>query len=131
MGNRAEDWLSQGLHDLDHAQRALDGGDFDWACFAAHQGAEKAVKGLFLSLGGEGWGHSITALLNDLAKRAQIPEELFDSARRLDKHYIPTRYPNGFDSGAPHSYYTVEEAAKALRDGRSIYDFCEQSVCKQ
>ena len=116
---------------MDHAQHALDDRDYDWACFAAHQGAEKAVKGLFLSLGGEGWGHSITALLNDLAGRMQVPEELLDSARRLDKHYIPTRYPNGFDSGAPHSYYTAREAAEALEDGRSIYDFCRQSVHQQ
>jgi HEPN domain-containing protein len=37
MTNRAPDWLAQAGHDLEHARHALDDGDFDWSCFAAHQ----------------------------------------------------------------------------------------------
>lgn len=101
MTNRAPDWLAQAGHDLEHARHALDDGDFDWSCFAAHQAAEKAVKALFLSLGGEGWGHSITRLLRDASHKLEVTEDLITAAQRLDKHYIPTRYPNGFDLGAP------------------------------
>lgn len=128
MANRAPDWLAQAEHDLSHAQHALEDGDYDWACFAAHQAAEKAVKGLFLSLGGEGWGHAVTRLLNDANHVATIPADLFQAARRLDKHYIPTRYPNGFDAGAPRDYYTAEEAQQAIRDAQRIYGFCHQSL---
>lgn len=127
MTNRARDWLAQARHDVDHARHALDDEDCEWACFAAHQGAEKAVKGLLLALGGEGWGHSITPLLTDLAQQIQIPETLMSASRRLDKHYIPTRYPNGFDSGAPKDYYTADEARQAIEDAERIYDVCEQS----
>lgn len=80
MTNRAPDWLAQAGHDLKHARHALDDGDFDWACFAAHQAAEKAVKALFLSLGGEGWGHSITRLMRaatDIFLDAPVPIDLF------------------------------------------------------
>ncbi len=28
-------------------------------------------------------------------------------AKTLDKHYIPTRYPNGLDAGAPTDFYTL------------------------
>lgn len=128
MANRAEDWLSQAIHDLAHARHAAEAGDDDWACFAAHQAAEKAVKGLFLHLGGEGWGHAITRLLDDLEHEIEVPSELLNAARRLDKHYIPTRYPNGFDAGAPADYYTAEEAAEAIADAERIHDFCRQSV---
>jgi HEPN domain-containing protein len=44
MANRAQDWLAQARHDIDHARHALDDGDYEGACFAAQQGAEKAVR---------------------------------------------------------------------------------------
>jgi HEPN domain-containing protein len=127
MSNRARDWLAQAAHDLEHARHALEDADYDWACFAAHQAAEKAVKGLFLLLGGEGWGHSITHLLKDLIQKQNVTESLVQAAQRLDKHYIPTRYPNGFDAGAPRDYYTANEAKQAISDAQRIYDFCQQS----
>jgi HEPN domain-containing protein len=128
VSNRAFDWLAQADHDLGHARHALEDADYDWACFAAHQAAEKAVKAIFLHLGGEGWGHSITRLLKDLSQREAVPDDLGQAARRLDKHYIPTRYPNGFDAGAPRDYYTAEEARQAIADAQRIYDFGKQSV---
>jgi HEPN domain-containing protein len=128
LGNRAKDWLAQAEHDLEHARHALQDGDYDWACFAAHQAAEKAVKALFLSLGGEGWGHSVTRLLTDLRNRSIVSEDLLLAARRLDKHYLPTRYPNGFDVGAPRDYYTIEEAEGAIRDAECVYDFSCGSI---
>ena len=127
MSNRAADWLAQAGHDLEHARHALKVGDYDWTCFAAHQAAEKALKGLFLQLGGEGWGHSLTRLFKELVPRLAIPEGLQQAARRLDKHYIPTRYPNGFDAGAPYEYYTADEAQQAVRDAESVYAFCQRS----
>ena len=46
MPNRAQDWFLQAEHDLRHAHRAREVDDHDWACFAAQQAAEKAVKAL-------------------------------------------------------------------------------------
>ncbi|GIX48826.1 MAG: hypothetical protein KatS3mg131_3037 [Candidatus Tectimicrobiota bacterium] len=43
MANRAQDWLQQAQHDLAHARRAVQSGDYDGACFAAQQAAEKAL----------------------------------------------------------------------------------------
>jgi HEPN domain-containing protein len=74
MGNRAADWLHQAEGDLRHAVHAREDGDHDWSCFAAHQAAEKAVKALILCRGGEGWGHSVTRLLKDLARVEEIPD---------------------------------------------------------
>ena len=36
------------------------------------------------------------------------------AVQRLDRHYILTRYPNGFDTGAPFNYYTHEEGSRLL-----------------
>ena len=56
MANRSRDWLLQAEHDLEHAVAAAEALRFDWACFAAHQAAEKAVKALHLAHDQEAWG---------------------------------------------------------------------------
>ena len=56
--NRTQDWLKQAKHDLDHARQSIGLEHFAWACFAAQQAAEKAVKALHLHLGTVAWGHS-------------------------------------------------------------------------
>lgn len=128
MGNRFADWLKQGRADLAHARKARDAASFEWACFAAQQAAEKALKALFLRLGMEAWGHTLTALIGNLPPAIVVSEELANAARILDKHYIPTRYPNGFDSGAPTDFYTREEAELAIVKAEALIDFCRHQI---
>jgi HEPN domain-containing protein len=125
MPDRSRDWLAQAKRDLDHAAHACRDEDFEWSCFSAQQAAEKAVKALFLHLHGEGWGHSVHGLLKSLAEKVEVPSDLQDAAKALDKHYIPTRYPNGFESGIPGDYYTEKEAQEAMRNAGEIIEFCE------
>jgi len=124
MASRSSDWLRQGRRDLDHARRARADGDHEWACFAAHQAAEKALKAAFQARGEEAWGHAVSELLTGLV-REPASDPLMTRAKALDKHYIPTRYPNGFPSGAPMDYYTAEDAAKAIEDAEAILRHCE------
>jgi HEPN domain-containing protein len=128
MGNRYADWLRQAEADLRHARHALEDGDYEWSCFAAQQAAEKAIKALFQKLGMDAWGHTLTALIGNLPPEIQTPDELVDYARMLDKHYIPTRYPNGFDSGAPTDFYTRREAQDAIRYAEAILAFCRRQI---
>ncbi len=51
MPNRAPDWFNQALRDLEQAEDSRKAGRHEWACFAAQQAAEKAVKALHLHLG--------------------------------------------------------------------------------
>ena len=44
MANRSADRLRPAEADMRHAMHAREAGDYDWACFAAHQAAEKALK---------------------------------------------------------------------------------------
>ncbi|HDL85732.1 MAG TPA: HEPN domain-containing protein, partial [Candidatus Acetothermia bacterium] len=48
MPNRALDWLTQAHRDVEQAQDSRAAGRHEWACFAAQQAAEKAVKALHL-----------------------------------------------------------------------------------
>ncbi len=125
MPDRSKDWLAQARRDLNHAVHACDNGDCEWSCFSAQQAAEKAVKAVFLHLHGEGWGHSVYRLLSELNEKTIVGQDILDAAKALDKHYIPARYPSGFDSGIPGDYYTKKDAQEAINNAREIIRFCE------
>lgn len=128
MGNRYLDWLRQADADLRHARHAKDTGSYEWSCFAAQQAAEKALKGLYQKLGMEAWGHTLTILMGNLPASHSAPEKLHNCARVLDKHYIPSQYPNGFHSGAPTDFYIREEAQSAIAYAEEIVQFCRHQV---
>jgi len=46
-----------------------------------------------------------------------------EAANRLDKHYIPARYPNGFAEGYPGKLYTRGEAEGAIQDAKKTIEF--------
>jgi len=94
MPNRSADWLLQAKRDLDQAEDSRLAGRHEWACFAAHQSAEKATKALHLNSGQEAWGHVVARLLIELPEDIDVSEELVEKAKVLDNFYIPTRYPN-------------------------------------
>jgi HEPN domain-containing protein len=128
MPNRSEDWLDQAKRDLAHAVHSCEYEEFEWSCFSAQQAAEKAVKAVFLYLHGEGWGHSVYGLLKALKEKVKVPNRLLEAAKILDKHYIPTRYPNGFERGIPADYYTENEAKEAIKNAQAIIKFCKGCI---
>jgi len=121
------DWMRQALKDLEHAKRSIEIGDYEWSCFAAHQSAEKAVKALYQALGKEVWGHSISRMLQSLSE-VRPPRELIERAKRLDRHYFPSRYPNSHPEGAPLDYYTKGDAERSIEDAEEILEFCSESI---
>ena len=128
MPSRVEDWLRQAERNLTHAERSLELGDYDWACFAAHQAGEMAVKALFRSLNAEAWGHMISAAFDNLPPGEKAPAAVTRSAKALDRHYIPSRHPESFGSGTPGDYYTQSDATRALEDARRVLEFCQGRI---
>lgn len=128
MPERSKDWMRQAEADLRHARNSRTFGDFEWSCFAAQQAAEKALKALFQKLHLDAWGHTVSILMANLPDAVKAPEAMIKKAKMLDKHYIPARYPNGFETGAPVDFYTPEEADTAIGIAREIIDFCKGHI---
>jgi HEPN domain-containing protein len=131
MASRAADWLRQAQRDLRHAEHAFEDGDYEWACFAAQQAAEKALKAVYQKMGAEARGHSVTALIGSLPQSFPPAAVLLEKAKVLDKYYIPTRYPNSFERGIPGEYFTADEAKGAISFAREILEFSGEIVGRE
>ncbi|MBI4288150.1 MAG: HEPN domain-containing protein [Chloroflexi bacterium] len=124
MSGRQADWIRQAERDIEHARRSIEAKDYEWACFAAHQAAEKAVKAVYQKIGAEAWGHSITVLLTELPGKRKSTT-LLDASKELDRHYIGTRYPDFHSTGAPGDYYTRKDAERAVGNAQRVIDYCK------
>ena len=119
--NRSRDWLAQAMRDLEQAVASRGDDRHEWACFAAQQSAEKAVKALHLHLGQEAWGHVVARLLRELP--FEVEPALVDKARVLDNFYVGSRYPNGHPEGPPFEHYGEIQSREAIGYAGEILDF--------
>lgn len=124
--NRYRDWLEQATANLTHAERSLEMGDHAWACFAAQQAAEAALKALHMRHGQIAWGHSVLDLLSGLPEEVRPGEEFVEKAKALDKYYIPTRYPDAHPAGSAARHYTRNEARQAVDMAGEVISHCER-----
>ena len=128
MPDRAKDWFQQAKRDLEQANSSRAEERHEWACFAAQQAAEKAVKALHLSFSQEAWGHIVARLLRELP--ITVPENLINKAKVLDAFYIPTRYANGHPEGAPFEHYGPLQSADGIKYASEIIEFAGAQMAK-
>ena len=123
-----ERWLKQAEHNLQSAERDCREGDFSWAAFKAQQAGELALKALLKGLGRLAMGHSATLLLTEIADAGiEVGPHLEECARALERHYIPTRYPDAYPSGSPFEFYDQGEAERAISSAGRLLDFVRRA----
>lgn len=125
-----ERWLRQAEHTLESAQKDAREEDFAWACFKAEQAAQFALKGLLVGCGVLAFGHSLLRLTRRLeeATEMSVPPEVEEAVRELERHYIPSRYPDAFPSGSPFEFYSQEDADRALNLARRVVEFVKEAA---
>ena len=128
MVNRSNDWFAQSVKDLEQSRDSQLAGHHEWACFAAQQAAEKAVKALHLHRKQEAWGHVIARLLIDLPDAERPEEELIQKGKVLDNFYMATRYANGHPSGAPFEHYGPLQSGQAIEYASEILEFVRNKM---
>ncbi|MGA7875596.1 MAG: HEPN domain-containing protein [Desulfoferrobacter sp.] len=98
---------------------------YDKGCFIAQQSGEKALKACLYARG-ERYvlGHSLFEMVGRLCQTESEFKTISDEAKRLDRFYIPTRYPNGLPGGSPFQFFTVADLADAFDDLKKILDIC-------
>ncbi len=128
MANRSQDWFRQAERDLEQARASGTADRHEWACFAYHQAAEKAVKALHLRHGQEAWGHVVARLLDELP--LDVPQELIEWGRVLDNFYLPSRYPDSHPEGAPFEHYGPKQSEEGDRGASAIINFIRQELAE-
>ena len=122
----ASRWLETAGGDLETARVLLSNARWAHCCFHAQQAAEKALKALWYSLDGDPWGHSVVRLVDDLseidAPAHKGMADLAETAARLDRYYIPTRYPNGLPDITPDRAFFEADAREAIEAARRILE---------
>ena len=97
------------------------GGRYHLTCFLAQQAGEKALKGYLYAQGQDRvWGHSVADLARQASEYNESFEALIGVGGGLDRHYIPTRYPNGLPGGIPADAFDADDAEKAVRQAQLI-----------
>lgn len=124
--SRYRDWLRQSERSIASAIANYREGIYEEACFESHQAAEKAVKALLNYLHKERRGHSLLFLVSETS--VEVSEELKQCILDLDKHYIPSRYPDIYDEGAPLDYYSKEDAERCLSCANKIVEWVKSIV---
>ena len=90
------------------------------------EATEKILKGLLLAYNEATWGHSVLSLLRRLDEIMDVDiNEIEQCAKELDRHYIPSRYPDAYPSGRPEDYYTEKMAKEALICALKIKEFAQ------
>ncbi len=124
MAERSADWMNQALRDLEQAEASMQADRHEWACFAAHQATEKALKALNLCLGQQAWGHTLTRLWAAVPDKTGLqpapPEDFEDRLRLLDGFYIPTRYPDSYPEGTPGEHFGRLQSEQGLFHATTI-----------
>lgn len=125
---READWLRQAEADLKAAEDLRATSNFAHACFMSQQAAEKALKAILERFGEDTFGHSVDELLSRVEEHVSATEEVRRACVKLDKFYIPTRYPTAFPSGAPSDHYHDFEAEEAVGDAKKVLSFARKVV---
>ncbi len=111
----ARRWLNQAETQLAVAE--WDGQGRFWAppCFHCQQAGELAMKAILIREGERNLHiHSVLGLLRRAATYEPALRALESEARRLDRLYIGTRYPNGFDAASDlYDEAAFQEARRA------------------
>ena len=125
--SEVSNWIAEARADLRHAEASVKIGDYNWACFAAQQATEKALKSLILHVLGEyPHGHDLVKLYRRIKEYVSI--SLSESSlARLSAYYTQARYPNaGIER--PSEEITEDQAREAVEIARGVINEISKAI---
>lgn len=124
-------WLTQAKDEFQDADDLRKRNRFYLALFHFQQAAEKALKA-YLYLKVKSIEVFYTHSIDDLLEMTMDIDPDFKEvaqAKKLDKYYVPTRYPNGLPGGVPSRYFDdPKEAEEAMELAKRVIELVEKKV---
>ena len=125
---RSIDWLKQSEAEFKAATDLLNTNNFAWCCFTAQQSAEKSIKAILNHLQSDTLGHNLNTLIQEVEQHLQVNQAIINACIRLNRFYIPTRYPDAFASGVPAEQYFDQDANQAVQDAEEVLSFARTII---
>jgi HEPN domain-containing protein len=124
-------WLTQAKDEFQDADDLRKRNRFYLALFHFQQAAEKALKA-YLYLKVKSIEVFYTHSIDDLLEMTMDIDPDFKEVaqgKKLDKYYVPTRYPNGLPGGVPSRYFDdPKEAEEAMELAKRVNELVEKKV---
>ncbi|MDI6806970.1 MAG: HEPN domain-containing protein [Candidatus Aenigmarchaeota archaeon] len=115
-----EEWLKRAEKDLRTAKVNLENQEYEACAFFSHQAAEKALKALYILKFKRLWK------IHDLEKLCSVlkaGKKITNISRKLNPHYIETRYP-------VETEYTEKVAKAALEGAKEVVKWVKGKLRK-
>jgi HEPN domain-containing protein len=125
---RTKDWLDEARAELRAGRDLLAGQHWSWSCFTCQQAAEKALKALCEHFRTPQFGHNLNMLVQAVDTHILVGESMRMACARLNRYYIPTRYPDAFDRGAPADQFFAADAQQAVADAEEAVRFATDII---
>jgi HEPN domain-containing protein len=92
-----QEWLRQGLYDMEKAEYNCQGGRYYFAVFLCHLAIEKAFKGLYEKMTNRvpPRTHNLMYLIEEMS--FTVPDEIYDHAIILNDLAVFARYPDSLE----------------------------------
>ena len=125
---RSIDWLRQSEAEFKAATDLLNTNNFAWCCFTAQQSAEKSIEAILNHIQCGALGHNLNTLIQEIEQHLQVDKAVIDACTRLNRLYIPTRYPDAFARGVPAEQYFDQDANQAVQDAEEVLRFARTII---
>lgn len=122
-------WMQQAEQFFESAIYNLRGGMYALSCFLCQQAAETALKAFLYSRGER---LVRTHSVEELRKICEAHEAEFGAisreAKKLDRLYLTTRYPDALPGGVPAENFDDEDAQEALARTSRVMDLVKKHL---
>jgi len=127
MRKEVEEWWLQALKDLNSAEKNLSIEEYYLTAFLCQQSVEKALKALYIHRLKE--SPSATHSLIFLGRNVGIPEEYYNTLRRISPDFVVTRYPNAAHA-LPYELYDEAIAKERLELAKKVIAWVQAELKK-
>lgn len=122
-----EIWFLEAENDLKAADLLYKAKRYNIAAFHYVQAAEKAIKSLLYYHNLQPWGHSLSDLIAQYEKLGNLVDnEIKIRCKKLEKHYITSRYPDSLPNISPFQAYNKFNTKEIKQMSNFIIEFVIQ-----
>ncbi len=118
------DWLNTAEDDLQTAEILFEQKVYYASAFYCQQAAEKSLKAVYINRLRKA---SISHNLISTAMELKAPETIVSACKKLNPHYIQSRYPDAANA-IPKEAYEAGQVEELLEKAKGVFEWSEKQA---